>query len=34
MNRGVLLMGMLVLWLGGCSLAPEFMKPETAVPQG
>lgn len=33
MNRGVLLVGMLVLWLGGCSLAPEFMKPETAVPQ-
>lgn len=33
MNRGVLLLGMLVLWLGGCSLAPEFTKPETAVPQ-
>lgn len=33
MNKGALLIGMLGLWLGGCSLAPELSKPETAVPQ-
>jgi multidrug efflux system outer membrane protein len=31
MNRNVWLTGVLALWLGGCSLAPEYQKPETPV---
>lgn len=33
MKRRMGLIGMLALWLGGCSLAPEFTQPETVVPQ-